>query len=129
MLNPLVQFFALCWKDDAALFFPNGSTRPLSCNHVIEGNYGVNIRGEAFPIPTSTNVPLTSPPAASPPNQFEAQNAMVLAGEQFGPITPFYTGNPNYKLCVKIKDLKTGICTYVDATSYAANVVKCNPVS
>ncbi len=125
-ISNFLQFFALCYKDDAALYFPDGQTRAISCQHVNEGTYGVNLQGQAFALPTSTNVPITSSPPD--PTEYEAQTALVQGGNvYYGKDKPFAVGD-NYKVCVKVKDPKTGRCTYIDAESYATNVVTCNPV-
>lgn len=120
----LLQFTALTWKDDAALYFPSGQTRFYGCNHVAQGNWGVNIRGEALAIPGTVNLPTQSSPPA--PDQFQSAVAMVPAGKVFDGATPFATGDPNYKICTKITFPDTGRTFYVDAASYAANVITCN---
>lgn len=119
---PVLNIQVLTWASDNALYFPNGVSRQISCNHVNEGNYSVNIKGERKPLPTTTIPALASPPG----NQFQSQEANVQAGNVYGNATPFATGDHNYKLCVKVKDLTTLITYYLDAADYAANIGRCN---
>jgi len=111
------------WKDDTALYFPSGVTRQITCKHVNEGSYGVNIKGEVFPLPSTTIPPLATPSG----NSYQSGSAHVDAGNVYGSTTPFATGDSNYKLCIKIKDLTTLVTSYVDATDYAAKISGCNP--
>ncbi len=126
MIPKLLNFPVLVWKDDNALYFPDGETRLISCNHVNEGTYGVNIRGEVFSTQGATFVPLYSSPPTSPPTNSEGNNAMVNAGNVYGASTPFAAGTTDYKACIRIKDMTNLVTSYVDVESYAANIYKCN---
>ncbi len=125
MIPKLLNFPVLVWKDDTALYFPDGVSRLISCNHVNEGTFGVNIRGEVFPLPSATVVQVASPPT-SPPTDFNSGAAFVSAGNVYGTSTPFVAGTADYKACIRIKDLTNLVTSYVDATSYNANIYKCN---
>lgn len=119
----------LVWKDSNGLYFPTGKYVFINCNHQKEGNYGVNISGESFPVPTNTVPPgtISSPPGAY--TNFEQQTALVDAGNVFGSVTPFVSDDPKYKKCVRVKDFTTMITYYVDATDYANKIPLCNPVA
>jgi len=125
-MNKLLNFYVKVWKDDTALYFPNGETRSISCNHVKEGTFGVNIRGEVFAVQGTTYIPVQSSPPTSPPTSSEGQTAIVQAGNVYGTATPFASGSANYKTCVRVKDLTNLVTSYVDADDYATNVVQCN---
>lgn len=118
----LLNIYVTCWKDSNATYFPNGVPRMINANLQREGDYGVNIRGEVFPVPTSTQVP----PAAG--TDFQQQTALVQEGNIYKKPYPFATSDPSFKICVRVKDLSTGITYYLDAADYAAKVAGLNPV-
>jgi hypothetical protein len=47
----------------------------------------------------------------------------------YGNTTNFATGDPDYKICVRIKDFQTGITYWLDKADYEAKIAGCNPVS
>lgn len=126
--NATLNITVLTWKDDDSIYFPDGEYRQINCAHVNEGNYGVNIRGESFPVSNNTNVPgnVTSPPTDT--TEWQNQTAMVQEGNVYGPANPpFASTDPNYKLCTRIKDLQRNITSYVDAADYLTKIGSCNP--
>lgn len=123
MPKNLLYIPVLTWKDDSSLYFPSGVTRQISCNHVNEGNFGVSIKGEPFPIATTT-----IPPLPTGGNQFQSETALEQGGAVFGKVTPFSTTDPAFKLCVRIKEMGSLTTLYVDAADYAAKISGCNLV-
>jgi hypothetical protein len=126
----LLNIFVLTWKDSNSTYFPNGSYRTINCFHQNEGIYGVNNRGEVTPLPNTTFLPLSSPPQSpplgSPPSDWTKQTALVQEGNVWGTPYPFPTGNANFHLCYKIKDLSTNITYYCDVADFNNKIAGCN---
>lgn len=76
--------------------------RSISCNHELQGRFGINMRGVVTPF-----------------------DALVPAGTPELNITAF-TGNVDV---VRIKDLDNGTIYYCDTTSYYSTLTQCNPSS
>ncbi len=126
----LLNIYVLCWKDQNALYFPSGTQRMINCQHVSEGTFGVNIRGEVFSLPNTTFVPLSSPPSSPPATDYQQERVEVKPGNVYKPNYPFpASGDANFKICTRVKDLTTQITYYLDAADYAAKIVGCNRVA
>lgn len=122
------NIYVTVWKDQNATYFPSGTPRQINCQHQQEGYFGVNIRGEVFPMSNTTFVPGSTPPASPPASDYEQQTALVKEGNTYKHPYPFATSNANFKICIRVKDLTTQITSYCDATDYLAKIVGCNPV-
>lgn len=107
-----LQFFALIYKADNA-FYKDGQQVAINCNHVWEGDMGLNTVGEIVPLPGATT---TSPPA---------DTAMVEHGTVF-PRSNYFS-DTGFKAVTQVKDITLLATYWVDTASYYANVVKCNP--
>lgn len=114
------RIFCLVYKDDAALYLPAGANKQISCSHLNLDIWGVNMQGEEVPVPFTTIPPLS----ASPGNSEQSANALVRVGGVW--VNSKYFGDPNFKVCVKVKDYTTRNTLYVDAASYNANIALCN---
>lgn len=122
--TPLLNIYVLCWMDSNSVIYPSGSVKMISCNHQKEGDFGVNIKGEVFPLPNTTQIPPASPPASD----WQQQTAEVQAGNTYTAPYPLASDASGFKVCTKVKDLSTMITYYLDATDYASKIPSCNPV-
>jgi hypothetical protein len=126
----VLNIYVLTWMDSNSTYFPNGVPRQINCNHQNVGIFGVNIKGEVFPLPNTTVVPPT--PVESPPitpTDWQQQTTLEREGNVFGKPYPFATGDSAFKICNRLKDLQTGITYYVDAVDYLAKLPGCNLVA
>ena len=121
MYNEHVRYFwNLVYKDDSG-FYPNGQQRQISCDHQLEATMGITTRGEIVPLPGAT-----LPPGTSYGNSIQSGSAMVPADTVNGATNQFT--DVNYKTVVRIKDFtNNNVTSWVDAVTYYANVVVCNP--
>lgn len=108
---PGLQFFALVYKADNA-FYQSGRQIAINCNHVNEGNMGINTVGEIVSLPGAAT--------ASPP----VLTALDPQGTVFPSPTAF--GGAEFKAVTQIKDMVLLATYWVDTASYNANVVQCN---
>lgn len=113
------RILVLVYKENSTLWFPSGNTRNISCNHQYLGVFGINMRSEEVPIPTST-----VPPELGGGEGNESAQFIVLPGNVYVNTTEF--GDAGFKVVVKVKDMETGIVSWIDAADYAANIALCN---
>lgn len=117
----------LCYKDNNSIYFPDGVPRMINANHQKEGIYGVTLSGHTYPLPTSTSIP---PDTSSPPTQtdFEQATAFQTGNNTYSTPYPLPVTDPNFKICVRVKDMTTQITYYLDQADYDAQVAKFNPI-
>ena len=111
----VLKVYYLAYKDNNGFFGLSGGQRSISCNHQkIGGDWWINNAGEVISFEDST----------SPINggyNYVDKGDVTVSGNRFS--------DSNFKKVYKIHDYETSIDTYVDAASYDANIVNCNPVS
>jgi len=112
------QFWVTVYKSTDA-FYPEGVSKPISCNHQRVLDCGINTVGEIVSLPGATYVPGTV-------DVTDLQNgsAMVPQGTIFPDPAQFVD---NFRAVTLIKDLTDLAEYYVDTAEYDTNVVSCNP--
>lgn len=111
-------FRVLVWKSPTAQYFPNGSFQQVSCNHVIEGYFGINMSGEIVPTIGATAV------AGEGTTDFDQDSVGIAAGHVYPNVTQFI--DSSFKSCVLIKDMDTQMSWYAETRSYNNSVESCN---
>lgn len=106
------------WRDADSLYFPGGHNIDLSCTHIQEGVWGVNMNGEIIPAQTSTV------PAGETGTDYQKQSLMVPAGRVYS--SPTHFSDSSFKVVVKVKDMTNLNTYYVDQDSYNAAIDNCN---
>src|SRR6185436_398650 len=109
------------YKENFTIWYPTGETRNISCNHMYLGIWGINMQAEEVPIPSTT-----IPPEIGTGESNQSAQAIIPIGNVY--VDSTYFGDSNFKVCVKVKDMDTGIVSFIDATDYANNIGKCNLV-
>lgn len=112
----------LVYKQNNNLWLPAGQNLQISCNCQTLGVFAINLAGEEVPVPTTTIPPLSSTPG----NQTQSAYVLVAPGGVWANLQMF--ADTSFKVCIKVKDLKTNIVSYVDLTSWNTEFVKCNYV-
>lgn len=103
------NIYVTVYKADNA-FYQAGKSLQISCNHVNEGNWGLNTYGEIVPLPGAT-VPNT-------------ETALIPEGTVFASPTAF--GDSNFKKVTQLKDMTTLSTFWVDTADYNTKVIFCN---
>lgn len=111
-------FRALVWQDMAGKYFPDGKYADISCNHVPDGVWGINMVGEIVPTITAT-VPVTETGTG-----YQKDELGIRAGHIYS--NPAEFSDPGFKAVVRVKDMQNQNTYYVDQTSYNATVDTCN---
>lgn len=116
------QFYVTVYAAESAAY-KNGQKLPIYCNHTFLGLYGLNTVGEITALPGASQQELTS----SPPVSVVVPAGGIPANTIFPDPAQFV--DSGFKAVAKIKDEVTLKIYYADAADYAANVVRCNPLS
>lgn len=122
-INPLPQLNpigiqVLVYKTDNTLYLPSGQIRRISCSLEYMGVFGINLQGEQVPIPTRVN---TTGEGGTP---YQTASTLITLGNVWVNNKQF--GDSNFKVVVKVKDMDSGLVSYVDAVSFNANIGNCN---
>lgn len=117
----LLQFFVRTYKDNSALYPPDGVSVAINCNHIRIADYGINTVGEIVPLPRATEIP-----GVTAGTDLQHGTVMVPQGSIF---PPNYFADSNFKNVTHIKDMVTSRDYYVDTADYTTNVINCNPVA
>lgn len=122
-INPLPQsnpigFNALVYKEGSQIWAQAGLIRRISCSFQYMGVFGINMQGVEVPISTRQNT------TKEGGTDFQTANVLISVGNVW--VNQAQFGDPNFRVVVKVKDMDSGIVSYVDAISFNTNVVSCN---
>lgn len=112
------QFFALVYRDNLGLYFPDGKQQMISCDFSYDGEWYINMNNEEYPAPAATKT-LTE-------TGTDRQHAQVpiREGAVYTSTAPYPPDT--FKHVVRIKDMPSQRTFYVDFDSYNDNAVTCN---
>ena len=123
-IYPIRNFWVKVYKADNAIY-KDGQMRQISCNHVKVDTHALNNVGDIVTL-GGTDINVHN---GVPTGQYEG---VMLEHGTIIPPTGQVIPNPlleaqNLIQVYQIKDMSTLSTYYVDAESYTANVVTCNP--
>lgn len=110
----------LVYKEGTQVWAVAGLLRRISCNMQYMGVFGINMQGQEVPIPTRTNT------TAEQGTDYQTANVLIGIGNVW--VNKAQFGNANFHVVVKVKDMDSGLVSYVDAISFNSNIALCNYV-